>query len=312
MIDNELYLTVMYRPTPSRVGKAFLKSARRSLDEILTDQKSAIRKLDDIAQQIEASMRRYGTDKKTGIEALTTYTDKEGVTYSQALSFLNFLISGEWQKVRVPSGPLHAYLGTAWVFMGTEIMEVRSPKNTRYAMGIDFKDYAAHTEPGILNGLLYEDYEYVITQSLSFMSRRNGKDLLERQQRQLMNAEDGSTTQIVEISQAIDELIQGQFAMGEYHYSLLMFGETVEHVRRYATAAMAIIQDRCFLSAIIGTALDAAFYAQLPGNWAYRPRVASLTSKNFAGLCSFHNFQAGKRDGNPWGQAVTLFKTPSG
>src|SRR5699024_9444666 len=27
---------------------------------------------------------------------------------------------------------------------------------------------------------------------------------------------------------------------------------------------------------------------------------------------SLHNFRAGKRDGNPWGQAVTLFKTPSG
>jgi len=312
MMGNELYLTVIYRPNPSRVGKAFAKSARRSVDEILKEQKASIRKLDDIAFQVESSMRQYGTDATSGIEALTTYEDESGALCSHALEFLNFLVSGEWQKVRVPSGQLNNYLGTAWVFVGAETIEIRSPTKTRYAMGIDFKDYAAHTEPGILNGLMYEDYEYVITQSFSFMNKRDGKDFLERQQRQLANAEDGSATQIKEMTVAIDELIQGQFVMGQYHYSLLIFGESVEKVRRNTTSAMTIIGDMGFLAALIGTATDAAFYAQLPCNWSYRPRIAGLTSKNFAGLCSFHNFRAGKRDGNPWGQALTLFKTPSG
>jgi type IV secretion/conjugal transfer VirB4 family ATPase len=159
---------------------------------------------------------------------------------------------------------------------------------------------------------MYEDYEYVLTQSFSFMAKRQGKDFLERQMKQLMNTEDGSTTQIEQMRVAIDQLIQGEFAMGEYHYSLLIFGESVEKVRRNTTSAMAIIQDRGFLAALVATATDAAFYAQLPCNWLYRPRIAGLNSKNFACLASFHNFTAGKRDGNPWGDAVTLFKTPSG
>jgi type IV secretion/conjugal transfer VirB4 family ATPase len=92
----------------------------------------------------------------------------------------------------------------------------------------------------------------------------------------------------------------------------MIFGESVEKVRRNTTSAMTIIQDRGFLAALVATATDAAFYAQLPCNWSYRPRVAGLTSKNFAGLSSFHNFRAGKRDGNPWGQAVMICKTPSG
>lgn len=312
MMANELYLTVVYRPNPSRIDRALVKSSRRSLAEIKQDQKAAIRKLDEIAYQIESSMRRYGVDERRGLEELTTYTDDEGVMYSQQLEFLNFLVSGEWQRVRVPSGPINEYLGTAWVFVGTETIEIRSPKTTRFAQCIDFKDYTAHTEPGILNGLMYEDYEYVITQSYSFMSKRQGKEFLERQMKQLSNAEDGSATQIEEMRLAIDQLIQGEFAMGEYHYSLMIFGESVEKLRRNTTSAMTIIQDRGFLAAMVATATDAAFYAQLPCNWSYRPRVAGLTSKNFAGLSSFHNFRAGKRDGNPWGQAMTLLKTPSG
>lgn len=306
MMANELYLTVIYRPQPSRLGKAMAKTARRSHDEILNDQHAAIRKLDEIAYQVESSMRRYD------LEELTTFEDENGVLCSHALTFLNFLVSGEWQKVRVPTAPLNEYLGTAWVFVGTETIEIRSPTKVRYAQCVDFKDYTAHTEPGILNGLMYEDYEYVITQSYSFMAKRQGKEFLEKQMKQLLNAEDGSATQITEMKVAIDQLIQGEFTMGEYHYSLMIFGETVEKVRRNTTSAMTIIQDRGFLAALVATATDAAFYAQLPCNWSYRPRIAGLTSKNFAGLTSFHNFTAGKRDGNPWGQAVTLFKTPSG
>ena len=75
---------------------------------------------------------------------------------------------------------------------------------------------------------------------------------------------------------------------------------------------MTRIQERGFLATPVTLALDAAFYAQLPANWAYRPRKAMLTSRNFAGLCSFHNFYGGKRDGNPWGPALSLLSTPSG
>lgn len=310
MMANELYLTVVYRPEPSRMGKLLTRSGRRSLDAVKADQKRAIRKLDDVAYQIESSLSRYG------LEALTTYEEEDAyegtVMYSHALTFLNFLICKEWQKVRVPVGPLNEYLGTAWVFVGTETIEIRSPTKTEFAQSIDFKDYNAHTEPGILNGLMYLDFEFVVTQSFSFLARRQGKDFLQRQMGQLQNTQDGSATQIGDMAVAIDQLTQGEFAMGEYHYSLMVFGESVDQVRRNTTSAMTIIQDCGFLAALVATATDAAFYAQLPCNWAYRPRVANLTSRNFAGLSSFHNFTAGKRNGNPWGDAVTLFQTSSG
>jgi len=309
MMCNELYLTLVYRPAPTATGR-FLKARKRTKEEILDAQRWALKQLDQLSYQIEAGLQKYGADHN-GIEALSTY-EKDGVLYSQPLELLNFLLSAEWHPVRVPSGPLHTYLGTSWIYVGTETIEIRSARRTVYAQGIDLKDYSAHTEPGILDSLLYSDCEYVLTQSYSYMSKPNGKDFLERQKKQLMNAEDGSLTQIDEISEAIDQLLQGRFAMGEYHFSLLIYGDSIEEVRRHTTEAMTQIQNEGFLAALISTATDSAFYAQLPCNWYYRPRIAGLTSLNFASLCGFHNFRAGKRDGNPWGQAVTLFKTPSG
>ena len=115
MMANELYLTVIYRPQPTRTEKLFTKASRRSLEEILNDQKAAIKKLDEIAYQVESSMARYYQ-----VEPLATYQDEQGVKYSQALELINYLISGEWQRVRVPKAPLNEYLGSAWIFVGTE------------------------------------------------------------------------------------------------------------------------------------------------------------------------------------------------
>ena len=56
-------------------------------------------------------------------------------------------------------------------------------------------------------------------------------------------------------------------------------------------------------------ALEAAFWAQLPGNFPLRPRKAPITSRNLAAMAPFHNYPLGRADGNHWGEALTLFIT---
>ena len=58
-------------------------------------------------------------------------------------------------------------------------------------------------------------------------------------------------------------------------------------------------------------ALEAAFWAQLPGNFAHRPRKAPITSRNFAAMVSFHNYPCGRASGNHWGDALALLMTSS-
>lgn len=59
-------------------------------------------------------------------------------------------------------------------------------------------------------------------------------------------------------------------------------------------------------------ACEAAFYSMLAGNFGDRPRPGDMTSRNFVGFSSFHNYPSGKRDGNHWGPALALLKTASG
>ncbi len=56
-------------------------------------------------------------------------------------------------------------------------------------------------------------------------------------------------------------------------------------------------------------ALEAAFWAQLPGNFPMRPRKAPITSRNFAPWRLFTTTRPGRATGNHWGDALSLFVT---
>ena len=58
--------------------------------------------------------------------------------------------------------------------------------------------------------------------------------------------------------------------------------------------------------------LEAAWWAQMPGNLGYRCRSASITSANFADMAPLHSYPLGQATGNAWGDAVALLKTDAG
>jgi type IV secretion system protein VirB4 len=56
-------------------------------------------------------------------------------------------------------------------------------------------------------------------------------------------------------------------------------------------------------------ALEPAFWAQFPGNFKFIARRGLISTGNFAGFASGHNFPIGQPVGNHWGDAVTLLET---
>ena len=311
MMANELYLTVVYRPNRTRLGRIFSRAARRTRDDIRRDQLDALKVMAELAAQVESSLKPYDPFP------LGVYTRQSPFTprprrYSSALELFGYLVNGVWEREPVPSGPICEALPTSRLFVGAEKIEIRMPAATRFAAMLDLKDYPEDTEPGMLNGLLYGDFEYIETQSFTILDRPSAKEALERQRNQLIAGEDVAVSQVEAMDRALDELVNGDFVLGEYHYSLAVLGDTLDDVSRSVAKARTQLADAGFQTALIDLVADAAWFAQLPGNWRYRPREAKLTSRNFCGLSSLHNFATGKRDGNPWGEAITIVKTPSG
>ncbi|KAH0445328.1 VirB4 family type IV secretion/conjugal transfer ATPase [Paraburkholderia fungorum] len=311
MMANELYLTLVYRPNRTRLGRVFSRAARRTRDDIRRDQLDALKVMAELAAHVESSLKPYDP------VALGVYTRPSPFTprsrrYSSALELFGYLVNGVWEREPVPSGSIREALPTSRLFVGAEKIEIRMPAATRFAAMLDLKDYPEDTEPGMLNGLLYGDFEYIETQSFTILDRPSAKEALERQRNQLIAGEDVAVSQVEAMDRALDELVNGDFVLGEYHYSLAVLGDTLDDVSRSVAKARTQLADAGFQTALIDLVADAAWFAQLPGNWRYRPREAKLTSRNFCGLSSLHNFATGKRDGNPWGEAISIVKTPSG
>jgi type IV secretion system protein VirB4 len=316
MMANELYLTLVYRPNRTKLGKLFHRAATRTLDDIRRAQLDALKITEELAAQLESSLKPYDP-QPLGVYVRQTASPQadahlHACRYSSALEFLGYLVNGVWEPVPVPSAPIREALPTSRLFFGGERIEIRTPVSTRHGVLLDLKDYPEDTEPGILNGLLYGDFEYIESQSFTILDKPSAKEALERQRNQLIAAEDVAASQVAAMDQALDDLINGNFVLGEYHYSLAVFGETSDQVNKNTAKARTDLAEAGFQTALVDLVADAAWFAQLPCNWRCRPREAKLTSRNFCGLASLHNFATGKRDGNPWGEAVTIVKTPSG
>jgi type IV secretion/conjugal transfer VirB4 family ATPase len=309
MMATEIYLTLVYDANPVLGGKTMRQKNNRSLNEYRELEETAIRQLEEIGGVVEVMLNKYS------IEPLSTYEDEKGVRCSEPMEFYQFLLSGKWQKVRLSNKPIHNVLGGVRYFPGYEIGTIRSPSSERLVQFISITDYTDRTEAGLLNQLMYEDYEFIITQSFTFLPKNEGVGILKRQYQQLMNAGDLAATQVAELGApggALDQLTQGQFLMGEYHFTMGVFADNEKELHKNRASAMAMMTDQGFIVRIEDEASAASYFSQLPGNFRERPRIAYITSRNFAGLSSFHNFPSGKRDGNPWGQCVTLLKSPSG
>ena len=304
---NDLYLTVILRPQTDSILGWFAKGEKLSVVERTERQVAAIKSLDEVNKTLGAALRRYSP------ELLGIY-DKDGFAYSSAVEFLAQLVNGQRLPMPICRGRLSDNMALNRPFFSThgELGEIRSANMERRFGMIEIGEYPDHSAPGQLNGLLESDFEFVLSQSFTTLSRHAARGFLQRHQRNLLDSRDVASGQIDEITDALDQLVSGHFVMGEHHASLLVFGDTPNQVRDNLAEAGAMLLDVAVIPKTLDLALEAAFWAQLPGNWTYRPRPAPITSQNFLSFSPFHNFHTGKATNNPWGPAVTMFKTTSG
>ena len=306
LMNNELYLTMIYRPVVD--GKKFVDKSG-NIDRLKAEQEQAIGTLNELATNLEAVLKDYHPYR------LGMYEGKNGTVFSETLELFGYILNRVSEPVPVLPAPVYNYLPLSRHLFSSKTGDyiVRTPEGkNHYGAILNLKEYPDGTYPGILNGLKYLDVEYVITHSFSPMSRYDAMKTLERTRGMMISSGDKSFTQIAELDHAMDQLASGNFVLGGYHFSLAIYADSQEQLSQNIASARAELSNAGFVTTKEDLAVCAAYYAQLPGNWNYRTRIANLSSLNFLGLCPLHNFAVGKREGNPWGQCVTVLQTTNG
>lgn len=313
LMVNELYLTVLFRPVTGAAPSLVSKYLRRRAASGVRETADALEACDKLRQTLCASLSRYEP------EALGVYALKER-RFSSLLEFLALLINGEFQRVPLPRAPIAQVLATTRLLFGNEVIEYRLPTCTRFGAVLGIKEYPTPSVVGMFNGLLAAPFPFVLTQSFAFLNKATGQGLLQRQHARMANAGDFAVSQAGELVDALDALTSNEFVMGDHHFTLQVLADeppAADEDNRLIVLndrialARALLADSGMTVAREDLALEAAFWAQLPGNFAHRTRRSPITSRNFAAMACFHNYPTGRATGNHWGDALALLMTSS-
>jgi type IV secretion system protein VirB4 len=303
---NELYLSIVYRPQAQRAGRVFDLFSRKAVEETRERQLEDLQAVDDLIDTALAALDRYEP------ELLGCYEHK-GTLFSSLCEFLGFLVNGEWSRFPLPRGDIARLLPTTRPLFGKGgLFALKGPTSLQYGAVLDIQQYPSITCPGILNDLLGMPFEFVLSQSFTFLAKQTALGRMKRQHARMVNAGDVAVSQVDEIEQAMDDLGSDRIAMGVHHLSLIIRADSQKALTEHVSDAGTALSDAGIKWAREDIGMAGAYWAQLPGNFQYRVRAGDITSRNFAGFSAFHNYPTGRLSGNQWGDAVTVFRTAAG
>lgn len=303
---NDLYLTLVRRPLQGKLG--FADQVRTWLGQ--AGQAPGVARnleLDQLDAGREALISSLG---EYAPRLLGVYETPNGVC-SEPLEFLSSLYNGEQRPMLLPHQDLGAHLPYRRVSFGQETVEL-SPAGhlpRSFVAMVSIKDYPGFSSPGMFDELMRLPYETVITQSFAFVERQAALDRMNLALRRMRSAEDEALSLRGELAQAKDEVAAGRAGFGEHHMTIAVRGGTLDEVDAGVAEVTATLADMGIVAVREEIALEPAFWAQFPGNFKYIARRGLVSTSNFAGLASVHNFPTGAATGSHWGDAITLLET---
>jgi type IV secretion system protein VirB4 len=287
---------------------------RRDSAAVRQAQADAMEACAKLQQQVCAALTRY-RPRLLGVDSSAP------IPRSEPLGFFGLLVNGEHQPLPLPRAPINEVLATTRPSFGAEALEYRMPTRSRIGAMLGIKEYPTPSVPDMYHRLLTAPFPFVLTQSFTFLAKPTAQGLLQSQYNRMLNSGDLARSQAEALHEALDALAGNEFVMGDHHCTLQVMadpwegvaeqdaGSRLQALNDHVALAREMLADTGMVVAREDLALEAAFWAQLPGNFAYRPRKAPITSRNFAAMSPFDNFPRGAAHGNHWGDALALLTT---
>ncbi len=303
---NELFVTLVRRPARGRSG--IFDRLRGLVQSTTTDRAAAFatekRALDAASDALIAALSSYDPRR------LSVY-ESDGGPRSEPLEFLSYLYNAEMRPAVLPFGDLGHHLPFRRASFGQDAFELGPAGASARKFGaiVSIKDYPGQTLPGMFDELYRMPFEMTVSQSFAFVERAEALGRMNLALRRMRSTEDEALSLRDELAQAKNDVAAGHAGFGEHHTSIAIHAASLEALDGQVAEVVAVLADLGIVAVREDIALEPAFWAQFPGNFKYIARKGLVSTRNFAGLASLHNFPVGRARGNHWGQAVTLFET---
>ena len=306
MFVNELFLTIVRRPMQGPFGllHRMRQFASKSTGDSNAGEASELRALTAASEALVASLDSYKP------QVLSVYESEHGHR-SEPLEFLSHLYNSQMRPVVLPYGDLGEHIPFRRVSFGENAFELAPAGNVKRSFGaiVAIKDYPAQTLSGMFDELYRMPFEMTVTQSFAFVERGEALGRMNLALRRMRSTDDEALSLRDELAHAKDNVAAGRASFGEHHSTIAIRAISLEDLDTRVAEVTATLADLGIVAVREDVALEPSYWAQFPGNFKYIARKALVSTANFAGLASLHNFPVGCPRGNHWGDAVTLFET---
>ena len=305
MFINRFFVSLVIRPAATgsdKIIQLFKRKVSKKAEKGPLIDEALVELLDDKARDFEKLMARC-QPRRCGIYG------HRGLMFSEAMEVADMVMTGRHVRVPVVRGHLGGALYRARTIFGAETIEVRGADTSAFGGIFGIREYPAQTTPRQFEALLSVDFGFVLTQSFTFLGRAAATEKFRLRMTQMENSGDRAVSQADALIDASDDLMSNRFVLGDHHFTLAVYGTSMRALRDHMSVARAALADTGMVAAREGAALEAAYWSQLVGNFAWRARPAPITSLNFAAFSPFHTFPAGQASGNHWEEAIALLKT---
>lgn len=311
MFTNELYLSVIrsgMRGTLALGDKVRRLVGKAQSRDAAGDQlRDAVSDLEELVGNICRDLQKYGA-RALGI------VHRRQEPYSEPCEFFQAILScGIPRRMRLPRMRISNYVGSARLHFSKRTLQVQGPTkdDDRFGAMLSIKEYPPFTGPGMLDGLLQVNHEFILTQSFTIADKPIAQERISRLKRQIAASDEAGSDVEDDIDFALNSLMNQEAVFGQHHMTLLCLSDDLEGINKSVCDLGACLTDMNVNWLREDLNLEAGFWAQLPGNHSYIARKALLSSANYAGLSSMHNFATGQKEGTHWSTPITILETTS-
>nr|WP_302477332.1 hypothetical protein [Ruegeria atlantica] len=173
------------------------------------------------------------------------------------------------------------------------------------------KNYPLASFPGIFDSLDLP-VDVVITQSYLPLTRTQAQEKERVQSGRMRSAGDKAKSLEDDLSIFADGIASGTLSAGKHHLSICVFGTEPELqiAERHITGSIQIAGGTLKRESFSARAV---YFAQHPGNFAFRTREELITDQNFADMVAFHMRPGGLPASKlPWPGPLATFPTTQG
>ncbi len=305
---NELYLTVIIQGYDTSItnGISLVRSlsptSTRKLHNksLETAQVALTRTVGNILDELDD----YGA-KLIGIK------EWNGVLYSEPMRFFGKIMNLVEERFPLGVDDISSGLCNHKIAFGNQSLEVSKDEKKHFATMLSIKEYR-EVSIASLDKFLQIPQEFIITQSLDFIDRNKALAEFEYQNYILEVSGDEEFRYLSDLEKTMDSDTKSDTDYAEQQITIMLINSTVKGLESDIDSALDKLHNLGLVTVREDIFSEHCFWSQLPGNFQFLRRQKPITVSRVAGFASLHNFPAGSREGNYWGDAVSIFRTVLG